>query len=492
MTEFLSSLSVHKAISKGMSFGFDDGDMSVMSYDDMLEARDYIHSLDIPPKFAKKKKPNKQFDCDFVGVSELLSEQTRKPKPMLRYLDQHGEVSRMFDTKTGEVFTFEKKGKKSKRVRTKEERLTDKFSLQAVAAKLLPDYRVAKCGCCVQSKTHNLRVYKSKQHDTVSISNLQSCGSVWLCAYCAAKIAERRRQEILVAMAAHKAFGGSVSFCTRTVPHTKNDGLKDIQSNFRHAEKLLKGHRSYMSLMKETKVIGSIKVFEITVGKNGWHLHVHEIYFHAPDAFEGSALMKNPNYVAFLKNFESQMYSRWRLAAVKAGFKEPSVANGLQIQNGDFAAEYVSKWGIEPSNDWAADSELTKSHMKKSNKGLSPFDLFRLYDETGDERLVPLIQEYGQVMHGQRQLIWSRGLKKHFGITDISDEELAEKLEDDAEEIGVLSYDQWQFIIKKSLRTEVYLLAGQGWDVLSSFLQSFADYPEFSFYDPLTKLDDFD
>jgi hypothetical protein len=95
-----------------MALGFDGSDMQIMDYDAMIEAQDYIRSLEIPSRHEKKKKPKKIFKPNFSRVSELLSEQTRKPKPILKFLDQHGDVSRMFDTKTGEVITFEKKGKK--------------------------------------------------------------------------------------------------------------------------------------------------------------------------------------------------------------------------------------------------------------------------------------------------------------------------------------------------------------------------------------------
>ena len=39
---------------------------------------------------------------------------------------------------------------------------------------------------------------------------LQTCGSVWVCPVCGAKVVERRRGEIQQAMAMHRACGGEV------------------------------------------------------------------------------------------------------------------------------------------------------------------------------------------------------------------------------------------------------------------------------------------
>ncbi|MFY0026513.1 rolling circle replication protein, Rep63 protein, partial [Acinetobacter baumannii] len=80
---------------------------------------------------------------------------------------------------------------------------------------------------------------------------------------------------------------------------------------------------------------------------------------------------------------------------------------GLDLRDGTYADQYVSKWGIE--------SELTKGHVKKGrNGGFTPFDLLQLsmYSETVFEKYCgKLFQEFAIAMKGARQLVWSRGLK---------------------------------------------------------------------------------
>jgi hypothetical protein len=462
--------------------------------------KDFFDFEEIQKKAIKRQQPKPIIKAasNFSRLASLRFEQSQRYKSInpndLEFLEFVGntfESFRSINNKTGEVSTFTRKGKKDVLVQPREKIISDRFSLQTTMAKVVPKHRVSKCFRVVQDKQKALTVYKSNNFNSVSVSNLQTCGSVWDCPVCAAKITERRRKEVNQAIDAHKLDGGSVSFVTRTVPHTKDDSLLDMRNKFRKADSLMKGHSSYKSLVKRLGVIGSIKVYEVTVGEfNGWHLHVHEIFFHSKDApFDGDAVSTNSDYAAFLETFRAGLYARWKVDAVKAGFNEPSEEHGLQVQNGDFAADYFAKWGVESSSSWDASSELTKAHIKKSKKGFSPFDLLRCFRDTGDESLIPILREYSESMFGQRQLIWSRGLKAHFGIDDIDDEELVEELEDDAEEIGVLSPDQWRFIAKNDLRAEFYLFSLEGWGVLTSFLTSFDDYPAFSM---LQNLDDSD
>lgn len=439
-----------------------------------------VKGIRLPRRLNKSKK---NFAVNFSILETLRHTQKKafiSPDSLIfsEFTDATCKEFRSYDKATGEVFTFLVKGKKTIRKRSSAEIISDRFALQKTVAKLLPEFRISKCLHCVQSNARHISVYMSKKHKTVSVSNLQTCGSVWLCPVCAAKITERRRKEVNKAIEAHKAAGGSVSFVTRTTPHYKNDSLLSIRNKYRKADEKYRGHRAYKTTVKLKKVIGSIKVFELTVSDaNGWHLHVHEVYFHDAGAFEGAAVSSNPAYVQFLKEFEAGLYERWRASALAAGFEEPSREHGLQVQNGDFAADYFAKWGVEPSTSWGADAELTKSHIKDSNKGYTPFALFRLYQETENEALVPIIQEYAHTMHGQKQLMWSRGLKARFAIDDLEDEELIEQLEDDAEEIGTICPMQWKFIVQNNLRTEFFILAAQGFEVLTEFLSSISDYP---------------
>ena len=340
--------------------------------------------------------------------------------------------------------------------------LVDRYSLQSTIRTILKTYRVARCLRSPISVSHHISIFKNAQFNSVFFGGLQTCGSVWHCPVCAAKISERRVIEVQQAIDYCQALGGSVSFVTRTVPHDKQDSLKTILYQFRDAERFLKKHRQYKNLLKTFESFGQIKVFEITVGLNGWHLHVHEIHLH-----------QNKQSLENLAIFEENFYNLWASVAVLAGFEEPSRAFGLQVQNGDFAAAYLAKFGKESKSNWNVSREITKQHIKKSKSGFSPFDLIRAYRDKQTDFLAGLILEYGETMHGQQQLIWSNGLKKLVAVEIVSDAEISAAQDAAAVLLGLLSLKQWRFIIKMDKRIEVLLMAKyHGFDGLTAFLTS--------------------
>ena len=87
-----------------------------------------------------------------------------------------------------------------------------------------------RLNACVFAPTIGTQVWKSKKHKTASYGGLQTCGSVWVCPVCGAKVVERRRGEIQQAMAQHRACGGEVHLLTLTAPHTRFDVLEELQA----------------------------------------------------------------------------------------------------------------------------------------------------------------------------------------------------------------------------------------------------------------------
>jgi hypothetical protein len=120
-----------------------------------------------------------------------------------------------------------------------------------------------------------------------------------------------------------------------------------------------------------------------------------------------------------LVEIESRWAAHWQHVCVKSGLRRPSDEHGLTLQNGDFAAAYVSKWGLE--------HELTKSMHKLGRKGgRTPFDILRDYQsgEQKEENAI-LFREFVAAFHNVRQLVWSPGLKKLLAVEEITDEEMA-------------------------------------------------------------------
>lgn len=339
------------------------------------------------------------------------------------------------------------------------ERQLERFALQSVARQLLPKSRTALClRARIQANT-GVQVWKSKEHKTAHYGGLQTCGSVWACPICAAKIAERRRAEILQAIEQHRATGGAVQLLTLTTPHTRQDKLADLLDM---QSKALQGFLRDMAVKKvfaEMGYIGQIRAWEGTHGRkganNGWHPHFHFLQF-----------VEFAGHPASLDDWKMRLYIRWAVYCKKAGLGTPSFNHGVDLQDGSFADRYVSKWGLE--------DEMTKAHIKRAKEGgETPFDLLRAcLADPEDHQAAYLFREFVTCFKGKRQLSWSNGLKARFYLDDKTDEQLAAEKEERAYLLGQITVDQWRDVLKAKARGTVLELASHGgWQTVAAFLE---------------------
>lgn len=356
----------------------------------------------------------------------------------------------LVDPETGEILGGEKSALLAR---------FERFALQSAARRLLPQSRTAKC-LRLRQKGREIQVIKSKEHGSCSYKGLQTCGSVWACPVCAAKISERRRVELKAATDAHIAAGGMVYLLTLTNAHHFGDDLGDLLAGQAKALSAFNGDRASRKLFAEMGCIGQIRAAEVTHGRlrrvnNGWHPHFHILLFAAPGVDLGA--------------FQQAFSARWISACLRAGLKRPSLEHGVKLDNGEFAADYAAKWGL--------DHEMTKGHIKKANDGETPFDLLRAYLGNCDKQAGALFIQFAEAFKGKRQLYWSPGLKKHFQIGEMTDEELANQQDDKAVLLGQITLEQWRHICKVEARTLILELAEKGWEAVERFLASIPAEP---------------
>lgn len=337
-------------------------------------------------------------------------------------------------------------------------RRVERFALQSVARDILPDSRTAKC-LRIRAYGKAIEVWKSKQHQTASYGGLQTCGSVWTCPVCAAKIAERRRLEIQDAMAQHRAQGGEVHLLTLTTPHTRFDALDDLLARQSKALQAFLRDKTVKKVFKEMGHQGQIRAWEGTHGRkgtnNGWHPHFHFLQF---------VLVKADQ--AQLMDWKTRLYLRWDAYCQKAGLGSPSFAHGIDLRDGQQASNYVSKWGLE--------DEMTKAHIKKGKAGgETPFDLLRaVLADKNDKQAAALFAEFARCFKGKRQLSWSNGLKARFNQAEKDDQELAAEIEDSAELLGLIQTYEWRDVLKVKARgTLLEIAALAGWSGVQKFLE---------------------
>jgi hypothetical protein len=338
-----------------------------------------------------------------------------------------------------------------------------RFALQSVARVLLPESRTAKC---LRFRAHkqDVKVWKAAEFGTAHYSGLQTCASVWACPVCAAKIAERRRAEVLAAMTAHEASGGNVHLLTLTAPHQRGDNLQTLLDQQAKALKRFWMDREVKAVLASMGYRGLIRAREVTHGRksarnNGWHPHYHILLF------TGSGVDLARFDAPQRRDWEVRLYLRWAKACEYAGLGTPSMAHGLKLDDGSKAAAYATKWGLE--------DELTKGHTKKGKDGgETPFDLLRaVFADKADNQAAALFREFAVAFKGQRQLYWSAGLKASLAIEDATDEEVSQRIEEGAELLGQLTPEQWRDVLRVDARGLVLEIAAKrSWHEVERFL----------------------
>lgn len=318
--------------------------------------------------------------------------------------------------------------------------------------------RLFKCQRMRIDKTKDIEIKISDESGRAFFSNFQACGSVWLCAVCAPKVTERRKVEVKEAQDISLGRGFKVMLLTGTAPHGRGDDVNVVLAALKKGWKHTSQGRKAHAMRQDIGLVGSVRVLETTYGENGWHPHFHALLILDTDL--------TPHQV------EEAWWPLWRDGCMKAGLGEPSREHGIQVQDGSQAAAYITKWGIE--------HELTKGHLKKGKKSLSPWDLMRVMAFGPDHSSIsPELREvlhqlgidqaraqalwvvYAKAFKGQRQLYWSNGLRKLLGMgEERTNEELAQAdPEETARTVATVTNKQRILMIRARAWSDVLVLA---------------------------------
>ena len=326
----------------------------------------------------------------------------------------------------------------------------ERWALKSVVNELLPNSRTAKCSRW-RRKDSSIEIMISKEHGKAFYSGLQHCGSIWNCPNCAAKISERRREELKQAITVAESFGWRPMLLTLTFPHGLGDDVNEITDKMIKAWDKCGGTRAGRAVKEAIGLEGTIRAIEPTYGENGFHPHLHIILFVSSNMTTQSV--------------QAGYSPLWQQACVKVGLPMPSDAHGCRVDGNTRAAEYVSKWGLE--------SELVKGHTKRAKKGMTPWDMLRAYLYDDDKQAGDLFKVYAAAFKNRRQLVWSKGLKKKLLIVDLSDEELAAREEAPSTPLSKITVEQWRGIYKAKMESAVLDVAENNPDAIPALLESF-------------------
>lgn len=246
-------------------------------------------------------------------------------------------------------------------------------------------------------------------------AGLASCGSIWACPVCSAKIRAGRADEIAQGAAAWDQAGNSVYMVTLTAPHDMGMRLGALLPVIADSFRRVIAGRAWLRVKAAAGVAGTIRSVEITHGVNGWHPHLHVLVFCRGDpGAEGLAALG------------VHVRAQWHKAITGAGYRAPSDAHGVVIERCASAAEagaYIAKsqdTGRSPGN------ELARGDLKRGRSGhRTPFEILEDFRWTGDAADRGLWRTYERATKGHQAITWSKGLRRLLAVEARSDDELA-------------------------------------------------------------------
>lgn len=299
-------------------------------------------------------------------------------------------------------------------------------------------HRTCWCHRGVASAADSVAIYRQTSGDSARMHGVTTCKSVWACPTCSAKICAVRQSELTDGMKYWIDQGGYVWLLTLTFPHERGMPLDELVKDFTKAKAFFKNSKTYKRIMAKGVRKGSVSSLEVTLGEHGWHPHQHDLVFATKDAFGDVRELDGGRLTSRVID---ELKEAWYMALRKAGLCEQHqmsdvLAHGLDVRGGQFAAEYIAKFGREQK--WGLSREVTMhaSKVGSDSKGAHPFQLLAWADE-GDGLAVEQFREYAQAFEGKRMLSWSRGLKKELtGTDETTDEEAADREMPEEERVG--------------------------------------------------------
>lgn len=335
------------------------------------------------------------------------------------------------------------------------ERRSERFAMQRASAELTPEMRVRHC---MWTPTSN-QVGLVRRDGGARFVGLQTCGSVWSCPCCSARISEVRRTELqkLEEWAGSQRY--QVVMMTLTARHRRR-GLSDLVDRLAKAKRRMQ-NRKVWQRMRGAELIGTVSVREATHGaENGWHPHYHVLCVLDADSQEEAQDLLEPIRAQWLDCLRKEGLTGTRDRA-------------FHLQSGDAVAAYISKHGRniderraaqEARPQWGIAEEMTLARTKKgTGNSRSPWQILRDTMDVDDPESEALWREYSRTMRGRRQQVWSDGLKLACGVEEVEDEDAAEPEEfTDDEDEAVIDFTAHQWRLARLRRADLLTAAERG------------------------------
>jgi hypothetical protein len=272
--------------------------------------------------------------------------------------------------------------------------------------------RVSKCGRVRVVPALEIRMTEGRAH----FRGLLTCGSVWECPHCSAKIRAGRATEVQDAVAWHGA--ERTSMLTLTVRHGMGDDLKELRSGVANAWRLMQQGAPWTRFRERVGLVGTIRALEVTHGPNGWHPHLHLL-----------VLVRDP---AQLEREREWLAIRWRNCVARLWMWDnvPDLEHGC-VLTPCHESNYIAKLGLELAGG-----------VKDGREGhRTPWQIAQ--DAVAGDADCVLWRTYCDGIFGARMLTWSKGLRAAAGLLEQTDEDVAAAEDPDASTVCRIPGATW-------------------------------------------------
>ncbi len=316
-----------------------------------------------------------------------------------------------------------------------------------------PSKRFAGCGRSIVSLDSMVQVKLAEE--VAHFSGLLTCGLVWVCPVCSAKIRYQRSVEVEQLLTAALELGYGIEFVTLTARHHRGQGLRDLFGRCEQAWAAMGRDKTFRAL-KARFALRFVTVREVTYGEvNGWHPHRHL-----------AAVTSHPLSDGERAALEDGFWRAWSHQLQRVGL-DAERGPGVLVKPCTSTAglsSYLLKVGGDDLEVRPAALELVRSDLKRGKGGhRNPEEIAEDFVDTGDLADLALLQEYWAATKGRQMMTWSRGLRAELLAEEAeqSDEALA-ALDQGGEVLMRIGRAAWGRVLDHGLAVRVLEVAEEG------------------------------
>lgn len=266
--------------------------------------------------------------------------------------------------------------------------------------------------------TDDSRVYVNANSNHAHFSGLTECGNVWVCPVCEAKRMNKVASDVACAIEALRRDYAAI-MVTFTVPHIKPMSCNEVYGLLMttwHKFTKYRGRNNAFSIFnREGGVKHYVRVVEVTHGVNGWHPHIHALYWVRRSALSTIGQYEEPLLRQWQKAF---VLSAKQVTPRFADYVADSVVTGNATCDDGLTFSRDSDGNVREQLSsmyvagWQADRELTgNAHRKASSNGhRTIYQILTDAYNTGGTADKRLLREFITSMFWKRRVRKSPGL----------------------------------------------------------------------------------